>query len=253
MPTMPRVTLGLLGLCGSLMATGAVAQDTDDWDFLVDPAKDLTVAGVEFGGGVSLAVQCQGGALSMIVGGAPLSTAPIRAVSLTRDNEPSRRSYLNPIEGSSLWKSGDARAVRWLRRGGKITIASIPGQPHPMRMQIDLPGQSANVDRVLTACGYPLADSRDELADASGMLAARPRLEMPPFPHRYTIVRVELSCIISNSRLTACQSDHETPSAPEVGAATARRANGARVTLNDGVNADGTLLEVVVTGNRIYR
>ena len=120
-------------------------------------------------------------------------------------------------------------------------------------MQLDLPPQSANLDRVLTDCAYPLVDPRDELADASDLIIAQPMIEMPTFSRRYTVVRVEVSCVVSNGRLTACQSDHETPPAPEVGRATARRANGTRVSLREPVAAEGRLLDIVVTGDRIYR
>ena len=254
MPPFTHMAAIVIGLFGMATASVAVAQDTDDWDFLVDPErKDLTVAGVQFEGGASLSVQCQGGMLSLFVGGIPMSGRNFRAFSIMGDDGLSRLSHFTRVEHTNLLHANDARAVRFLRTRERITIASSAGELQPMRMQLDLPALSANLDRVLTACGYPLVDSRDDLADVSDLIINPPIIEMPTFSRRYTVVRVEVSCVVSNGRLTACQSDHETPSAPEVGRATAQEANGTRVSLSDPAAAEGRLFDVVVTGDRNYR
>lgn len=250
---MPRLTVlsSLLVLLGT--ATTASAQDTDDWDFIADSAKNISIAGLQFSGGVSVNVQCSSDHLNLILGGLPNSVEPLRAISMTRENGAAQRSYLTLVPDSALWKSDDVRAVRFLRNSGKIIITSAVGDHHSMRMEIDLPAQSNNLDRVLTACGYPLNDPRDQLVDVVDLLVTRPVLDMPPFSTRYTVVRVELSCIVSEGRLSACQSDHETPRAPEVGIASARRANGTRVSVTDVLAAEGRRFDVVLTGNRVYR
>lgn len=249
-----RIPFGAALLFSAIAASGASrSQDADDWDFGTDASKGVTLASVEFGNGASVAVWCQENRLVLLFDGVPASDTETRPISITREGGLTRRSYLARVEGSSLVRTEDARAARLLRAGGQITVSSIAGDARPMRMQFDLPAQSTSVGRVLTACGYPLTDDRDTLPDASDLVARYPRLEMASFSNRYTTVKVELSCIISGDRLTDCRSDHETPSAPEVGSATARRANGALVTLKDGVVADGSLLEIVVTGSRVSR
>lgn len=255
---MPKlsVILGLLALSGS--ATGAAGQDTDDWDILADPERDLIVAGVQYAGGVSINVQCHAGWLNLIINGIPTSSEPFRVFSLTREDGLSRKVHFTPAPDGVHWKSEDARAVRFLKTSGKVSITSVAGDTNPVRLEVDLPTQSANLDRVLTGCGYPLTDPRDQIPDATAFLLAPPRPDMPAsamdsFPRHASAVRVEISCIISQRRLSACQSDHETPSAPDVGTATARRANGTRVSLSDAAAAEGTNLDVVVTGSRVRR
>lgn len=255
---MPKLSfiLSLLALLGP--ATGAAGQDTDDWDVVVDSDQNLIVAGVQYAGGVSINVQCHSDRLNLIITGVPTSSEPFRAFSLTREDGLSRKAYLVPAPDGVHWTSEDARAVRFLKSSGKVTITSAAGETHPVRVEVDLPTQSTNLDRVLTSCGYPLTDTRDQLSAVTEFLLAPPRFDMPEsamdrFPRHATAVRVEISCLISQSRLSACQSDHETPRAPEVGVATARRANGTRVSLSDAAAAEGMLLDVVLTGSRVYR
>ena len=128
-----------------------------------------------------------------------------------------------------------------------MTIASVAGEARPMRMQVNLPAQSANLDGVLTVCGYPLADPRDSMTEVSDLIIKYPALQLPQLDREFVVVRIELSCIVSEGRLTACQSDHETPAVPSLGAAMARRANGAEITLQDGAVAEGGLVDIVAT------
>ena len=122
-------------------------------------------------------------------------------------------------------------------------------------MELALPTQPAGVDGVLSSCGFGLSDDRDDLPDISDLVTTWPPIQMPPFSRNYTVVQVEITCLVSLGRLSGCRSERETPSAPEVGAATARRANGLRVGIRRGAEAEaeGGLLEFVVTGNRVYR
>lgn len=251
-PSFSRALASCVTAAVWMMAGSVVAQD-DDWDFHAEPSKRLALASVEFGDGLLIAVQCQAAELNVIIGGVPGSDSSIRSVLVTRADGRSRRVVLSAVEGSSLFRSRNARDARFLKGSGQTTITSVPGDARPFRMDIALPSQATGVNNVLTSCGYALDDDRDFLTDVSDRLVSTPALEMAPFARTYTIVRVELSCLVSEGRLTACRSDHERPSAPEVGLATARLANGYRLSLKDGANADGGVLEIVVTGNRIYR
>ena len=239
-------------LAASLLAGPALAQEAD-WDLSANPSQGVTTASVEFGEGVLLAIQCRNRQLNVIIGGMPGAGEPTRAVAITQADGQSHNAVLSAIEGSPLFRTPSAPVARFLRGGGQTTVASRPGDPRPFRMVLDLPQQSAAVAEVLTTCGYTLADDRDALTDVSDLLVRPPRIEMPAFSSAYTIVAVELSCLVAEGRLAQCRSDRETPAAPEVGAATAERANGIRLSLKDQAQADGGVLEIVVTGNRVRR
>lgn len=239
-------------LAASLLAGPALAQEAD-WDLSANPSQGVTTASVEFGEGVLLAIQCQNRQLSVIIGGIPGPDEPTRSVSITRGDGQSHNTVLAAVEGSALFRSRSPHMARFLRGGGQTAVASRPEDPRPFRMVLDLPRQSAAVANVLTACGYALAEDRETLPDISDQLTRLPRIQMPPFSRDYTIVSVELSCLVAEGRLAHCRSDRETPAAPEIGAATARLADGVRLSLKDQAQADGGVLEIVVTGNRIRR
>lgn len=211
------------------------------------------MASVEFGEGVLVAVQCRNRQLNIIMGGIPRADQPTRSVSIIRADGKSRQTALSAIEGSALFRSSNAADARFLRAGGRTTVASLPRDPRPFQMALELPSRSAAVADVLTSCGHSLTDDRDDLRDVSDLLIRLPRIEMPELSRAYTAVRVELSCLVADGRLTACRSDRETPAAPEVGVATAQRANGLRLSLKDQAEAEGGVVEIVVTGNRVRR
>lgn len=163
----------LCGLIALLVPGGSIAQD-EGWDYYTDPAQDMTVASVEYGGGVLVAIQCQARQLSVIIGGVPASRGSTRSVLLTRTDGATRQTELFPIEGSSLYRSRGLMDARFLRAGGRTTISSTADDPQPFRMALDLPTQSAGVDNVLTSCGFNRSDDRDALPDVSHLLATFP-------------------------------------------------------------------------------
>lgn len=246
-----RSSVGLaVALCA--FATPLAAQEAD-WDLSTAPAQELTLASLEFEGGALAAVQCQAGELNLILGGVPSSGAKTRSVLVTRADGQSRRMDLHAIEGSDLLRSSSARDVRFVGVGGDTTVASTEDEPRAFRMALDLPRHSANVNNVLTACGRALEDDRDALPDAEDLLTRLPSLEIASLPRFHPRIQLEISCIVSQGALTACRSDHESPSEPDVGARTARTANGVRLSLSDPAAAEGRVLDVVLTGTQIRR
>jgi len=243
----------LSGLVAAAAFGWAAAQADDGWDVVADPARDRVAAGVQFGGGVSFAVQCQAGQLTVALGGMPTTDASIRHFDATRGGGASRLTWWNTHPGSPVLTSTDVRAVRFLRAGGNVTFASAAGEARPSRMQIELPTNPAGLDQVLTACGSPLVDPRDALTDVGDLLLEGPRVEIFGDLSRYPAIRVEISCVVRGGKMADCQSDHETPSAPQVGRETARHANGYPLKLSDPAAAEGRIVEVVVTGSRIRR
>lgn len=244
------VLASALMVCTIGVAAAAQTETPDDdWDVATDPTQDLVIAGVEYASGAILAVECRAGALNAWISGLP--TNAVTGGRFTRSLADGRSvdSYWTlSTSGTQLTSASAARDARSFKSGGVLALVSTEHKGAPLSLRLDLPAQSAGVDRVLTACGRPLSDPRDALPDVSPLLSEWPRIPIAESASRHAHIRVEISCIVSAGRLTACQSDNETPKDARVGAATARRANGHRLRLTDAAAAEGRLFELVVTG-----
>lgn len=219
-----------LGLVAAASLGLATAQASDDWDFSADPTTNSAVASIEYGGGVSLYVTCRSGYVMVLLGGIPANADAERAFIATRADGTSRTTTWLPTTGSPLLRSYSARTARFLKGGGGLTLRSAPGEPQPARLAFDLPSQSANLDRVLTACNYATVDDRDERVFQGPDVLADLRMEIPSAALReHPSLTVDISCVVSSGRLIECRSDHQTPHAPEAGAITARAVNGTRL------------------------
>jgi hypothetical protein len=243
----------LSGLAAVAALGLAGVQADDGWDVMSDPTRHLVAAGVQFDGGVSLAVQCEAGQLMLVLGGVPEADDAIRRFDAVRADGASQATYWTLPSGSQVLTSRDVRTIRFIRTGGRLTLASGPGEPRPTRVEMNLPTNPAGLDQVLGACGRPLSDPRDALEALGDLMLESPRLEIFGDLSRVRNVRVEISCVVKAGKLADCQSDNETPTAPEIGRETARHANGYRMKLSDPVAAEGRVLDVVVTGSRIVR
>lgn len=229
----------------------APGQATDDWGFLADPARNVAVAFVDYSSGVSLTVDCMNGVL--ITGIRGLSAVAPSSLLFDRQRN-------NGQVEVSLWRAtpaGDglintsARDARSFREGGSLALAANPQTDPPTRIQLDLPSESANLDRVLTACGLALVNPIDDAPSVGDLLARIPLIEVPEaVTRRHDQIQIDIDCLIADTRLTACQSERQVPADPAAGAITARAANGTRVRVTDAAAAEGRRVTVVVTGAR---
>lgn len=249
---MPFLSASLLAalLSASPGSPAASGQITGDWDFVADPARNLTVASVDYSSGASLTVSCMAGALT--TGIRVLASVPSSSVlrfDRQRNGGEVETSWWRGTPAGDALISLTARDARSLREGGSLTLVANP-QPDPqLRIQLDLPSEHENLDRVLSECGIALVNPIDDALDASDLLVRVPRVEMPERAWRgHQTLQVEIDCLIANARLTACQSEHQTPADPAAGARVARTANGTRVRVTDAAAAEGRRLTLVVTG-----
>lgn len=253
---MPRIFRGFPVLCVtaiSFLAQQAYAQADDDWVVSADANQDLVVAEAHYSAGQSIKVQCVAGQITVGLMGIPASSESTRSFRRQRDS--------GPIE-VSVWEVGadgetliqrSPRTIRSLKRDAVLRLDSIDSEQDQIVIALPLPSQSSGIDTVMSACGRSVEDDRDELLDASTLVTKFPVVQMAPFSSRqFTVVTLELSCLIKNSRLADCRPEYEWPNAG-IGQRTARNANGSRLQLSDPAVAEGGLLEFVVTGNRIYR
>lgn len=236
-----RPTL-VAALCAILCAGpgAAFAQDADDWEFAEDAGRQLTVAAARYDNGPSLVLRCEAGALSTLLIGMPGGAQELE-LDATRADGRADIQVWQAVGQDGVYRSGvPARDARFLRGGGAYSIRTADGVTPVFSATFDLPAASANPDRVLNACNWDLADSRDQLARASSAVSFRdpdapaargPRRSQsrsvtrrrrpspPPAGPRWPAVlpaEQQISCIVRNLHLTDCRPHHaRAPGAPD--------------------------------------
>jgi hypothetical protein len=226
------LTAALCAVLGAGAATAA-PQD-DDWEFQEDPAQHLMVAAVRYEAGAAIIVQCRAGALTAVLVGLTPSDSGLELRAARSDGRRDTQVWATAGAPGAFRSETAARDVRFMRGGGSYSLRTPEGAPTALRADFDLPGQSANLDRVLTGCGWALTDDRDLIARVGSEVSlsdpnASPsrrrrgsgrsragssgRPEMPPGPTAPAPAESQVSCIIRALRLTECRPDH--PPAPD--------------------------------------
>ena len=207
----PARWLAILAVSAGMIAPAplAMAQADDDWEFAEDAALELTIAAARYDAGVSVIAQCSRNKLTVSLVGLPATTAPSRRLDATRSDGARDAQTWEVREGGTLSSTLPARDGRFLRVGGELRLRSSAGQTPSFAASFDLPAQHANLDRVLSACGYAVEDERDALprADPDLRLARRPSRGStggrPGISH-------EISCIVRDGAYQACRTDRTT-------------------------------------------
>lgn len=192
----------------ALAVTPARAGSDDDWELALDPSQELTMAAVRYEGGQAIVAQCQRGRLVVIITGLPPQEDLLR-LAATRADGRSTTQIWAPVAGPGAYRSASpAREARFMRGGGAYSVRYVAEAGAPALATFDLPAQSANLDRVLTDCGWALEDDRDLLDDADVTLdppsarSERPTYRLPSVPER------EVSCVVREMRFQDCRADH---------------------------------------------
>lgn len=245
--------LAVLGLAGA-------GQDTtvDDWTFVERPGQGQ-VAMTEFAGGQAIIAQCLNGELKVLVAGMPATTQLARQVEATRAD--GRRTYQSwlPSTSPGVFTAGSpGRDARFLRGGGRYEISSADGETPAVRASFELPAQSANLDRVISACNWPLEDERDRFeVPAPGAYefasTGRSRRGPPPGTQGRVSSVTQVSCIIHNLRLQDCRVDHQLPAQGSFGERAARQSNGERLTAADPAAVEGRIVYMTTTTETFVR
>lgn len=225
-----RLWLGAMAVALSAAATGAVAQD-DDWEFQEDTGRRITVAAARYDAGQMIVVQCREGALTAVLVGLPPSDGALTLTATRADGRADVQTWGSAGAPGAYRSTVPARDIRFMRGGGAYTVHTSEGAATAFQGTFDLPTQSGNLDRVLTACGWAAADERDLLPRALASMSrpdARPirptrrgatsrsprrEVDLPP-PPANPPAEGQKSCIVREMRLTDCRADH--PNAPVV-------------------------------------
>ena len=261
-----RPTL-VAALCAILCAgsTAAMAQDEDDWEFQHEPSMNQMVAAVRYDAGVAIIVQCRDNALSAALVGMPAGVGGFEVQARRADGRTDTQAWAPGPQPGVFLSTVPARDIRFMRGGGLYSVRTPDGAARALRTNFDLPTQSANLDRVLTACGWGLTDDRDQLVRAGRAVSfrdpdarpyepprgrgARPgRPEAPPAPPppppSLPPAEGQVSCVLRDQRLTDCRKDHPPTAAraePRI-VRLLRDLEGQRMFAPDGTVTEGTVI-----------
>ena len=262
-----RPTL-IAALCAFACAapTAAMAQDDDDWEFQHEASLNQTVAAVRYDAGVAIVAQCRDNALSLALVGMPAGVGGLEVQARRADGRTDIQTWAPGPAPGILLSAVPARDVRFLRGGGLYSVRTVDGAERALRTDFDLPTQSANLDRVLAACGWALTDDRDQLSRASrseisftdpdgppprerprgrGARAGTPDRPAPATPSVPVLPPAEgqISCVLREMRLTGCRADHPAAAAGggELGRLV-RRLDGSRMYPREGASPEGRVV-----------
>jgi len=230
----------LVALIVCAIALPALAQDgSRDWDLVRDPAKKSVLAFTTFDVGLSVAFRCVDGSLNTVIAGLPPSGQERRTLQLGFRDDPAYDSvWTTTTDRSVVVGDYPAMLARDFREGGalKLTVPRGAADGRNLRFEVELPASNGAIDEVLTSCGRPLVDPRDEIMAAIpdsglpvGMIWARqPR---PSFPRtNYARGFVVTTCLTTpDGRLEDCVVEMEHPHDSGFGAATLRSTRQARL------------------------
>lgn len=246
---------GLAMAVGLGLATTAVAQD-DDWEFQEDAARHISVAAVRYDGGAAIVVQCRDGALTAVLAGMPAGVESVALQATRADGRSDQQTWVSAGAAGALRSTQAHRDARFMRGGGAFAVRTAAGETPSFTSSFDLPAQSANLDKVLTACGWALTDDRDAIPRAEGEitlvnphratprrsrsvqnLPSRPRApaEAPAGPPSLPPIERQVSCIVRDRTATECRADYAGAD-PAVVEGMLRRVEGERL-YGEGVEA----------------
>lgn len=246
---MMLAVVALLGALAFAAGQASPVQD-DDWEFVEDPAQELTLAAARYDGGQSIIAQCQRGRLVLILTGLPEGEDMLRLAATRADGRAAVQRW-TPVGGPGIYRSvTPGREARFLRGGGSYVVRSAVGAATVVNATFDLPAQSANLDKVLTACGWALEDDRDLLEEAEVFLT-RPGARRDPPPYRIpSVPEREVSCVVREMRLRDCRSDHppsaDTPNTRSLLSAVQNQVVHVRIGV-DPASAEGRVFRVIAS------
>lgn len=205
----------------AIAASPAVAQETgDDWDLTVDETQQMMLATVGYSSGQAIAVRCRAGELDVLISGLPPMEGPGRRIETAyADGRVESGLWLAAGNGALIFSPAPRLDARRLRQGGPLQLSVALESPPtgPLRRySLDLPAQSANLDRVLNACGADRPDPREDLVrwiEPIGMTGLWRRQPAPDFPEEAFSLDagfVTFSCVVAaEGRLIDCRTERE--------------------------------------------
>lgn len=258
---------GLALAAGLGMASSAVAQD-DDWEFQQDTARNITVAAARYDAGQMIVAQCREGALTLVIAGLRGEAETVELEAARADGRRDLQEWRTAGAPGAFRSAVPARDLRFLRGGGTYSVRTAAGDEPVFAATFDLPTESANLDRVLTACGWGLTDERDLLTRAgdavsftdpaaqnqfsqprpSRSVQSRNRVPPPPPPATPGPAEQQISCIVRDLKTADCRADHPPAPGGRIDEAVLRRFEGRQLYAADPAAAEGKVVYISRSG-----
>jgi hypothetical protein len=214
---------------------------------------------------VAIVVQCRDRALSLALVGMPAGVGGLEVQARRADGRTDLQTWAPGPQPGILMSTVPARDIRFLRGGGLYSVRTVEGAPRALRTNFDLPTQSANLDRVLSACGWGLTDDRDQLTRAGraeisfrdpdappprerprgrGARAGMPEAPPPAGPpvQQLPVAELQISCVLQDLKLTGCRFDLPAAATAPDAARTLRRMEGGQMYALEGATPDGKVV-----------
>jgi len=225
------------------VAPPAVAQDAvEDWDLTVDPARQLTLASLDFGDN-ALALRCKAGVLEFLLTGVPASTEAVRTVQITAGGIAGELQTWQTHPGVPVLSADEPdRLARQLRAGGDLELRIEPvttGAP-ALRFRLTTPPSTAALDQVLSACGAALTDEWDLRPRATTDNIVWERSVPAEYPEaaagrQIPVASARLACIVpADGRLDECRIVFESHDGLGFGRSALAAARNSRIRLPEG-------------------
>lgn len=248
------IALVIAHLLSSAAEPALHGQDPEsDWDYAVAEGNISSVASIGYSSGLVVSVTCYGrGTIDVVMTGLPPAEGDRYSIRLSRSDGRTTTLPAAILNSGMLSVDYDERIARIMRGGGELVMRLERMHSPPVVVQVDLPKQHANLDRVIEHCGRRLDEPRDALPILVDLRSV-PRATFPPARRSRTgsseWARVEISCVVSTgTRLEDCQVEHREGANSSYGSAVARAYEGVRVDVADPTAAAGKVVYVVVTG-----
>ncbi|KQS57209.1 hypothetical protein ASG17_00240 [Brevundimonas sp. Leaf363] len=241
--------LALLLAVSPAAAQEAGAEGQNAWTWV--ERDGVVMASVAYASGPALAVRClPGNAFQVLLAGLPAAEpdAFTRTLEVTQPNgELAESSWVVAQDRSVAFALSPSRTARSFRSGPRFTVRAPTTAGRHTRLELDLPSETAALDRVLQACNRPLEDEADlEVlpAGSAGTIdwAQRPR---PNYPRAAEAARVTegatvLDCgVLVTGRLEGCRIEAEFPYGMGFGGEALQASWTARLTTDSAQNTKG--------------
>lgn len=191
----------------TLAGSAAVAQDQtadDDWDYSENLEHKTYVASVSYASGQTLMAHCGNDRFMLAITGLPEQESQPYSAIVQVGTTPVVQMW-RTMGGAPRLSNEPARDARALRNGGTLSLSSPATSQLPaVSAPLELPPQHANLDKVLTQCGYALEDDRDHLPDVETGMKLTGVRSQPIFDHP-PVMAIEISCIVTNGQLDDCR------------------------------------------------
>lgn len=228
----------------------ASAAQTPSWNTVQDAPGGMNASVAEWPSGVQILSRCSDGVFSLMF--AAVHDGPAAQTHYRLNGGEWERVHWDPAQRSRLFFSRTpARMARKFSAGGALELRFSSDEARPVLYQLDLPSDGEALRSVVSACGLPLVDPRDDLSIVDNVdWLSRPSGR--DFERHYPLQggghgATSVLCIVRRSgSLDDCELTYETPPAFDFGHATLALMPHFRLAREQAIEFEGRLVSIPI-------